>query len=142
MNYEPAATPNKDGVPEYLGRELKRVAASLKDSSPTVFYRTLAANQGSLTAGVSANYKMAAGNVIRISTSNTVTLTGIYDKTPWRERVLINVGTGVVVLKSEGTESSASYRLLLATNWNISADASATLWYDAFSHRHRGISKT
>ncbi len=40
-----------------------------------MLYFTAPANQGSLTAGVSANYKIAAGNVIRLSTSNTVTLT-------------------------------------------------------------------
>lgn len=144
MNYEPAPTPQKlDGALEFLARELRRISATINDSSPTVLYRTQPANQGSLTAGVSANYKIAAGNVIRISSSNTVTLTGIFDKTPSRERVLINVGTGVVTLKSDGAESSSSYRFLLpASVWNLSANASAILWYDAYSHRHRGIAKT
>lgn len=144
MNFVPGNVPrDPERLAEYLARELQRLAASVRDDAQAVFYRTLAVNQGSLTAGVSANYKIAPGNVIRISASLTVTLTAIYDKTPYRERVLLSVGTAPVVLKSEGSESSASYRFLLSSAaWNLSANAAAVVWYDPISSRHRGISRT
>lgn len=143
MNYEPAPPPLQvNQLIEYVYRELLRIRTSLRDDSDTVQYRSLPANQGSLTAAVSADYKIAAGNVVRISSSATVTLTGLALKIPAREVVLINVGSGVVVLKSEGTESSASHRFALSTDWNLSANAAATLWFDAASARWRGISRT
>lgn len=143
MNYVPAAPPDEPKrLPEYLARELARLAASVKDDSPTVLYRTLPATQESLSAGISANWKIAAGNVVRISTSATVTLTGIVLSEVLREIVLINVGHGVVVMNSEDAASSASYRFALPTTWQLSANASATLWLDPFSHRLRGIART
>lgn len=145
MNYEPGPMVVDDkALREYLNRELKKIAASLKDSSATVFYRTSAETELSLSAGDSANYKVGlSSNITRISTSNTVTITGIADTTPNRERVFINVGTGVLVLKSEATESSASFRFALpASLWQLSANAAATVWFDANSSRHRGIGRT
>lgn len=144
MNYVPAPVPfDVSAIPEFLRRELNRIGASVSDKAPTVFYRTNLATQGSLSAGISANWKIAAGNVIRISTSSTVTLTGlVLSEMPLRELILINIGTGVLALKSEGTESSASYRFALAANWQLSANAAASFWYDPISARLRGISRT
>lgn len=140
MNYEPAPLPtDPKHLIEYLSRELRRLAGSIRDDSDVVLYRTSPENQGSLTAAVSANYKIAAGNVVRISTSTTITLTGLAYKTPNRELALINVGTGVVTLKSEATESSESYRFALVNSRNLSANASIILWYDAQSARWRGL---
>jgi hypothetical protein len=142
VNYEPGSTPNDDkGIREFLARELRRIANVLKDDAPVVWYRNGPVT-ASLSAGISANWKVPAGNIIRISTSDTITLTGIAEKTPFRERALVNVGTGVVVLKSEGTESSASNRLLLPADWAISQNGTAVLWRDPFSARHRGLSRT
>ncbi len=143
MNYKPGPLLGGDLL-GYVAREFQKVSEALKDSAATVFYRTSPETDLSLSAGDSANYKAGlSNNVTRISTSNTVTLTGIADKTPFRERVLINVGTGVLVLKNEGSESSASFRFALpATNWNLSANAAAVLWFDPASSRHRGISRT
>lgn len=144
MNYEPGPMPLDDAnVREYLSRELRRISISLKDNAPTVFYRTGYDTDRSLSAGDSANYKAGLStNITRISTSNTVTLTGIADKTPLRERTLINIGTGVLVLKSEGTESSASFRFALPAHWQLSANCAATLWFDPVSSRHRGLTRT
>ena len=144
MNYEPGPVPIhvKDVLP-YLHREGRKLSAAIKDSALTVFYRTSVDTDPSLSAGISANYKAELhANILRISTSNTVTLTGIADTTPNRERVLINIGTGVLVLKSQGTESSASHRFALPADWQISANGSATIWYDVISSRHRGINRT
>lgn len=143
MSYEPAPVPmDVANLGEYLARELRRLAQATRDNAPSVFYRTLSANQGSLSAAVSANYKIASGNVVRVSASATVTLTGLAGISPGRELVLVNVGHGVVFLKSEGTESSASFRFALATNWELSQNAAATLWYDSASARWRGLSRT
>lgn len=143
MNYVPSNPPTDPAkLAVYLYRELSRLSTIIRDDASKVFYRTLSANQGSLTAGVSANYKIAAGNVIRISSSATVTLGGLVIDDYFREVVLINVGTGVVVLKSEDSGTSASYRFALPTDWNLSANASATLWRDPVSARLRGIAKT
>lgn len=143
MNYEPAPLPqDPKQLIEYLSRELRRLSAIVRDDAPVVQYRTASVNQESLTAAVSANYKIARGNIVRISSSATVTLTGLADSTPNREIVLVNVGTGVVVLKSEGTESSASHRFALSTDWNLSANAAAVVWFDPYSFRWRGIAKT
>jgi hypothetical protein len=142
VNYEPAQTPSDDKyVREFLARELRRLASIVRDDSPTVWYRTEPV-VASLSAGVSANWKCPAGNVLLLSTSNTITLTGIAEKTPFRERALINIGTGVVVLKSQASESSASNRFALPIDWQLSANASALIWRDPFSARHRGLSRT
>ena len=94
--------------------------------------------------GVSANWKINAGNVVRISSSVTQTLTGLVIGGPQacREIVLMNVGTGVVVLNSQDAASSASARFALPTTWQLSANASAVLWYDPISSRFRGVSRT
>jgi hypothetical protein len=144
VNYEPGPLPVDDKfIREYLWRELRKLAASVRDSAAVVFYRTNVETELSLSAGDSANYKVGlSSNVTRISTSVTVTITGLADITPYRERTLINVGTGVLVLKSEASESSASYRFALPQDWQISANGAATLWFDPISSRHRGLSKT
>jgi hypothetical protein len=143
MNYQPGPSPYDDkNLREYLSRELRKIADSLRDDARVVFYRT-SMETLTATAAVSANFKMGiATNIARISTSNTVTLTGIADKVPLRERVIFNVGTGVLVLKSEGTESSASYRFALPSTWQLSANAACSLYYDPVSSRHRGLSRT
>ncbi len=144
MNYQPGPVPiNPLDIPRYLSQELNRISAALKDNAITVFYRTSVDTETSLSAGDSANYKVGlTANVIRISTSNTVTITGIGDTTPNRERVFINIGTGVLVLKHQGTESSASHRFALGANWDLSADRAAVVLYDPISSRHRGIGRT
>lgn len=141
MSFEPSPPPiagpkDDKALREYVAREFRRISNLLK----TVVYQQNPA-AGSLSAGVSANWKLAGG-IFRLSTSSTVTITGIADTTANRTRTFINVGTGVAVFKSEATESSAPYRLALPTNWNLSANATCTLWYDALSARHRGLSRT
>ena len=143
MNYEPAPVPSDPKqLAEYLTRELRRFGALMRDESQVVLYRTMSANQGSLSAGVSANWKIAAGNVIRISASATVTLTGLAHTNPNREIALINVGTASVVLKTEDAASSSAFRFALPLDWHLSANASAILWYDSHSFRWRGLSRT
>src|SRR6478609_4738187 len=105
MNYKPAPPPlDLKGLPEYLQRELSRVGDVLADASDCVFYRTLPvrAAQLSLSAGISANWRVA-GNLLLCSTSVTQTVTGIHRNqfAANREMVFFNVGTGVLVLKSE-----------------------------------------
>lgn len=142
MNYKPAPFPIQVAdLPAYVDRELRKISAVLSDQ---IFYRTLPANQGSLTAGISANWKIADGNVVRVSTSNTITIGGLILSGDWlREIVLVNVGTGVLVLKHEDVGSSASYRFALPNAlWNLSANAAATLWLDPYSARIRGLSRT
>lgn len=148
MNYEPLSTPLIDSkqsgakvLGEFLSRELRRLASVVRDDSPAVWYRTGVA-VASLSAGISANYKIPQGNIVLFSTSNTTTLTGIAERTPFRERVLVNIGSGVLYLKSEASESSASNRFALPTSWQLSANASAVIWRDPLSARHRGLSRT
>lgn len=135
----PAQTPQ--ALSEYLRREFQRVANVLHDSADTIHYRG-GATDPTLSAGVSANWRVG-GNVLRVSTSNTVTLTGLVLGEPMnREIVLVNVGHGVVVLLPEDAASSASWRFALAETWHLSANAAAVLWYDAASRRVRGVSRT
>ena len=144
MNYVPAPVPTTaDKLAEYLRRELQRIAATTRDDREVVQYRTRAVT-ASLSAGVSANWKVAAGNVVRISTSNTLTLTGLELAVPAanRELALINTGTGVLVLLPENAASSASHRFALPAAWQLSANACALLWYDALSARLRGLART
>jgi hypothetical protein len=140
--YVPSPTPIDKDLGSYIQRELTKIGQVLADNADSVFYRTLPATDDSFTAGVSANYKIAEANVIRISTSNTVTITGIASKLPNRERIIINVGTGVLVVKPEGTESSASFRFALQTTYQLSQDASIVFWYDLKSARHRCIGRS
>lgn len=143
MGYTPTTPPlDVKDLPSYISRELNRISKTLADNSEAIFYRTIPATDNSATAGISANYKIATGSVIRISTSATITLTGIAVKDPNREVVLLNVGTGVISLKSQGTESSASYRFALASNYQLSQNAAISLWYDLTSARWRAIGKS
>lgn len=141
MKYRPANVPRETSqLAEYLQRELQRIANADQE---VVLYRTLAADAGTLSSGVSANWRIAAGNVVRISTSNTLTLTGLaLSPNANRELALINVGNGVLVLLSENAGSSASNRFALPTTWQLSANAAAVLWYDAASSRLRGLGRT
>jgi uncharacterized protein YjeT (DUF2065 family) len=133
MRYTPSPVPHEaQRIAEFLRRELQRISGAFIEDTPVVQYRTRFAD-ASLSAGVSANWKVAAGNVIRLSASTTLTLTGL---------VLMNVGTGVVVLLSENAASSASSRFALPTTWQLSANAAAVLWYDPVSFRFRGVSRT
>lgn len=140
--YVPTPAPLDKDLGSYIQRELTKIGQVLADNADSVFYRTLPANQGSLTANVSANWKIADGNVIRVSTSNTVTFTGIALKTPNRELVFVNCGTGVAVLKPRDAASSASFQFAIPTTWQLSADAACVLWYDIYSSKLRGISRT
>lgn len=142
-NYTPTPPPiDSKALPEYTHRELRRVGDNLRDDADSVHYLTIATTE-SLSAAISANWRCSNSNVLRLSTSNTITLTGLAFTDPFRVRTLINVGSGVAVIKSEGTESSASYRFLLsAAAWQLSANAAATVWYDPVSARHRGIHRT
>jgi hypothetical protein len=143
MSYQPDPMPTSlGGLLEFLSRELWRLANFVRDDAPTVQYLTSPVNQGSLTAGVSANWRHALGNVLRVSTSATITLTGIAHTLPNRVVTYINVGTGVLHFKSEASESSASHRFALAASFDVSQNASCTLWYDGVSFRHRCIGRT
>lgn len=145
--YVPSPVPfDVKDVPRYLAAELRRIGDALADPSEAVFYRTIPvrATSLSMSAAVSANWRVA-GNVLLVSTSNTLTLTGLQRSgmDGNREVVFYNVGTGVLALKSEGTESSASNRFLLPSAlWNLSANAAATLWRDPFAARWRGLNKS
>lgn len=143
MNYEPAPVPSDPKqLTEYLTRELRRFGSLMRDESQVVHYLTMSAQQGSLTDAISANWKHADGNVILVSTSNTVTITGLAYKVPNRSRYFVNVGHGVLVLNSQDVASSESYRFALSDNWNLSANASAHVWYDPHAFRWRGLSRT
>jgi hypothetical protein len=146
MSYTPSPAPfDIKQLPEYLQRELRRISEDLADAAASVFYRTIPTTAGSLSVsdGISANWKVA-GNVLLISTSATQTLTGLQRGAldGMREVVFMNIGTGVVVLKSQAAESSASNRFALVTDYQLSANAAATLWRDPFAYRWRGLSKT
>lgn len=142
MTYVPAPIPDAAKLAEYLRRELGRIAIETRDEREVVQYRTGAVT-ASLSAGVSADWKVAAGNVVRVSTSSTQTLTGLQVLNPaGRELALVNVGHGVLVLVSENAASSASHRFALPTTWQLSANACAVLWYDAASARFRGLGRT
>lgn len=142
MNYTPEPPPLTNPITEYLHRELQKIAAAHNDAQPTVLFLTSPANAGTLSAGISANWKVPAGNVIRISASATLTLTGLGMKQANRVVSLINVGTASVVLPSENAASSASYRFALPSTWQLSANCAALLWYDSFSARWRGLART
>lgn len=142
MSY--AATPpplRKEDLLGWLTREVRRLEAALRDNAPVVCYRT-----EPLTPAYSADnfapVGAAGANVWRISASVSQTITGIKPLGAWRELVLLNVGTGTVILTSEDAASSASSRFALPATWNLSANAGCLLWYDAVSSRWRGVAKT
>ena len=143
MKYQPLPPPTSEkALAEYVYREFRRLAAAFADEAETVVYRTRPADAGTLSAGVSANWKVADGNIIRLSASVTLTLTGIKVAFPYnREMVLLNDGTAPIVLKHDGSESSASCRFSLptSTNTTIQANGGAVIWYDPKKLRWRHI---
>lgn len=146
MSYAAGTVPfDLKELPRFLQSELRRIAAGLADNAESVFYRTSPTQSVSLSVsnGSSANWKVA-GNVLLVSTSVTQTFTGLQRSSldAMREVVFLNIGTGVAVLKSQATESSASNRFALVTDYQLSANAAAVLWRDPFAARWRGIAKT
>lgn len=146
MSYTPAPPPlDLKQLPEFLQREFRRISEDLADNADSVFYRTIPTRSVSLSVsnGASANWKVA-GNLLLVSTSATQTFTGLQRNSldALREVVFINVGTGVAVLKSQAAESSASNRFALVADYQLSANAAATLWRDPYAARWRGISRT
>lgn len=143
-NFQPTPPPSDlKQLTEYVLRELRRVGDALRDNADQIHYRTIFAEDASLSAGISANWKCANANVIRMSTSNTVTVTGIAFKQPMREFVFVNVGTGVAAFKNAGTESSASFRFAVPSSlYQISANHAVLFWYDPVSSRHRPLART
>ena len=145
MNYQPLPPPTDAGqLSAYIVRELRRIAAAFADSAEVVAYRTRAADAGTLSSAVSANWRIADGNVIRVSCSATLTITGIKGAAPYgRELVLLNDGTAPLVLKHEGTESSASWRFSLPTSTatTLAANGGAIIWYDPKKLRWRQLNK-
>jgi hypothetical protein len=144
MNFTPTPPPSRlEELPEYVHRELRRVGDGYRDNADTIHYRTIFAGDASLSAGVSANWRCTNANVIRMSTSATITVTGLAFKQKMREFVFINVGTGVVAFKNEGTESSASFRFALPSSlYQLSANHAVLFWYDPVSARHRPLCRT
>lgn len=142
-NYVPTPPPGDvKNLTEYVHRELRRAGDTLADPADAIHYMTPYAD-ASLSNGISANWKCPNATVIRCSTSNTITLTGIAYKLAKRNFTFINIGTGVLALKNEGTESSASYRFALpAALYQISANHAVTTWFDPASARHRPVSRT
>lgn len=146
MSYVPTPTPfDIKELPRYLQDELRRISKDLADNADSIFYRTQPTQSLSLSvsAGSSANWRVA-GNILLVSTSTTQTFTGLQRGAldALREVVFMNIGTGVAVLKSQAAESSASNRFALVTDYQLSANAAATLWRDPFASRWRGLSKT
>lgn len=143
-NYVPTPPPtDPKQLVEYTHRELRKVGDSLRDKSEMVHYDTSFARDGSLSAGISANWRCANKNIIRCSTSNTITIGGIAYKEPCRMQTFINVGTGVLAFKNEDTGSSASFRLALPTPlYQVSANHAVTVWHDPVSSRKRVLSRT
>lgn len=143
-NYRPPPVPNEaKQLPEYIYRELSKIGDAVRDTREEIYYRTILAADASLSPGISANWKCANANVIRMSTSNTVTVTGIAFKQKMREFVFINVGTGVAAFKNEGTESSASFRFALPSAlYQLSSNHAVAFWFDPVSARHRPLSRT
>lgn len=143
-NYTPTPPPVEVAqVFEWAHREFRRVGDSLRDNADQIHYRTIFQRDSSLSAAISANWKCANANVLRMSTSNTVTITGIAFKQSMREFVFINVGTGVVAFKDAGTESSASFRFALPSSlYQLSANHAVMMWYDPVSSRHRPLCRT
>ena len=145
MKYQPAPPPNEaKALSEYVYREFRRVAAALADDAEVVAYRSRPADAGTLSAAVSANWKIADGNVLRVSASITTTLTGLKVAQPYnRELVLLNDGTAPVVLKHDGTESSASCRFSLptSTDSHIQANGGTIIWYDPKKLRWRQLTR-
>lgn len=145
MNYQPSPPPSDAAqLSAYLFRELRRIAAAFADSSEVVAYRTRATDAGTLSSAVSANWKIADGNVIRVSCSATLTITGLVVASPYnRELVLLNDGTAPLVLKHEGTESSASWRFSLPTSSasTLQANGGAIIWYDPKKLRWRQLTR-
>lgn len=146
MSYTPTPPPfDVKEVPRYLQTELRRISSDLADNASAVFYRTDPSQSTSLSVsnGSSANWKVA-GNVLLVSCSTTQTFTGLQRGAldSMRELVFVQIGAGVAVLKSEAAESSASNRLALVTDYQLSKNAAVGLWRDPFAARWRGIWKT
>lgn len=140
----PPINPNDlRSLAEWAHRELRAVGSAVSDSRDEIHYMTPYVADGSLSNGISANWKIANAAIVRCSTSNTITVTGFAYKIPKRTFTVANVGTGVLAFKNEGTESSASYRIAAPSAlYQISAGHMVTFWYDPSSTRHRPVSRT
>jgi hypothetical protein len=143
-NYVPTPRPDDPKqLAEYTHRELRRVGDALRDKAEFIHYDTSFQGDASLSNGISANWKCANKNIIRCSTSATITIGGIAYKEACRIHTYMNVGTGVLAFKNEDTSSSASFRLALpAALYQISAGHCVSFWHDPVSSRKRVLSRS
>lgn len=86
------------------------------------------------------NYTLGARVVQRLSTDASRTLTGILASAN-ALKILYNIGSNDLVVKHEGTGSSAANRVLTQTGADVTltADQAMLIWYDSVSSRWRQV---
>ena len=87
------------------------------------------------------NYDPGDANVLRLSASGAINLTGITRGDESRLLTLVNVGTNTITLKNQDANSSAQNRIigLGAADFALAANVSALLWYDIVTLRWRQV---
>ena len=99
-------------------------------TAASVSTKALSADQNDYDAGVA--------DIVRLTPSANVTLTGLAGGSDGVVRVLYNVGTHVVTLTSQSTASQATNRFVIVSG-NVTLDEgdSSSVWYDGTSQRWR-----
>jgi hypothetical protein len=88
----------------------------------------------------SANdYSLPAGDIVRLSSSAAVSITGLAATASGDTRVLLNVGSFAITLANQSASSVAANRLLVSfgSDFIIAPNASALVIYDATTARWR-----
>lgn len=83
---------------------------------------------------------LAGANVLRLSASQAVNVTGLAGGASGRVLVVHNTGSFSIVLKSQSSSSTAANRFAFDADVTLAADQSVTLRYDATSSRWRSVS--
>lgn len=122
------------------------IAFSKDTSAGQVTIESLGGIVGSTAASVSTkvlafsqnDYDAGVADIVRISPSADITLTGLSGGVNGVVRVLYNVGTHVVTLANGATTSQATNRFSISSgNIGLEGGDSASVWYDGTSQRWR-----
>ncbi len=141
-NYVPQWPPlDFKNIGEYLRREFAKVAVATADDADRLHYWPLVLTPSQLTTNTNdyAPTGLDRVNVLRLSASGAVDLTGLKNPRAGKPKtfLIVNIGSNAITLTSEDAGSAAANRFLFPSALVLGQNASASIWYDVISERWR-----
>lgn len=141
-NYVPQWPPvDAKNLSAFIQRELAKIATATADDADRLDYLPLVLTPAQLS-GNTNNYApegLDRVNVLRLSASGAVDLTGIKNPRAGKSKtfLIVNIGSNAITLKTEDANSDAANRFVFPSALALGQNATASIWYDVISQRWR-----